>query len=291
METNRTNTGTVPSAAAGSTTSGNTSMNTGGNVGSTDMTENTGTTVVVNQRGSSSPGATGMNQDQGKDKLASATEQVKEDAKNALAGTKDQAKELASQAKEQALNAVEQTKQKAGEMVEKTRGQVREQISTRKEDAAGTLTNVADALRQSSNTLRDAEGETSTKLGNFQEAAADQIERFSGYLRDKDLEDIVRDTNQFAHRQPTLFIGGAFLVGIFAARFFKSSERRSVENGAYSQDEREGSLMRAGNLDSGNLSTQAAENSAHNYVPGGIAGSGEQPTMESTSRIPVTSAS
>jgi hypothetical protein len=60
-------------------------------------------------------------------------------------------------------------------------------------------------------------------VAQYVEQAADRIEQFSSRLRDRDLGDLMRDADRFARRQPAVFIGAAFMVGVLAARFFKSS--------------------------------------------------------------------
>lgn len=194
----------------------------------------------------------------------------------AVAGeAKDQALEAAAKAKEQAKEAIAQTKQKAGELAERTRGQVKDQLSTQKENAAGSLGGFATALQQAGDQLRD---QNQNAVGDYARAAADQVERVSGYLRDNNVDQVVRDTEDFARRQPALFLGGAFLLGVFASRFLKSSQRNVVTSGAYTTSEREGALVPIGTRA---LVTPATP-VAHGYVPGGIAGSGMQPPADVT---------
>lgn len=75
------------------------------------------------------------------------------------------------------------------------------------------------ALRESGKQL---EGRSST-LASYVTSAASHLEQFSGGIRDRDVNQIVRDVERFARQQPTLFLGGAFVLGVAAARFLKSS--------------------------------------------------------------------
>ena len=45
----------------------------------------------------------------------------------------------------------------------------------------------------------------------------------SGYLEGKGLRDVLDDVSGFAKRQPGLFVGGALVAGLVAARFLRSS--------------------------------------------------------------------
>ena len=44
------------------------------------------------------------------------------------------------------------------------------------------------------------------------------------------MRNAVSSTERFARREPLFFLGGAFVVGLLAARFLKSSERAETES-------------------------------------------------------------
>jgi hypothetical protein len=109
-------------------------------------------------------------------------------------------------------------------------GQVQEQATTRldrqKETAATGLSSVADAVRQVGQNLRgqgEEQGAIVQYAAQYGDKAADQIERLTDYLRRNDATQLVREVEGFARRQPALFLGGAFLLGLAGARFLKSS--------------------------------------------------------------------
>jgi hypothetical protein len=93
-------------------------------------------------------------------------------------------------------------------------------LSNQKDRASEGLGTVAQAVRQSTQQLRDQNHET---IARYVDQAAEQIERFSSTLRQKDINDIVNDASRLARRQPALFIGSAFAIGLLGARFMKSS--------------------------------------------------------------------
>jgi len=62
------------------------------------------------------------------------------------------------------------------------------------------------------------------------EQANDGLRRFSDTLRNKDLDQMVREAESFARRQPALFLGAAALAGFLAVRFLKSSSPRDDGN-------------------------------------------------------------
>ena len=103
-------------------------------------------------------------------------------------------------------------------------GKVREraaaQLTTQKDRALDGLGGVAQAVRQTTQSLREQQHGT---LAGYVEQAADQIERLSRNLKQKDIGELVSDAQRLARRQPALFVGSAFAIGLLGARFFKSS--------------------------------------------------------------------
>jgi hypothetical protein len=60
-------------------------------------------------------------------------------------------------------------------------------------------------------------------LAAYADRAVDQIQLFADRVRDKDPAEMVQDVERFARRNPTAFVGAAFLLGLGLARFLKSS--------------------------------------------------------------------
>jgi len=124
------------------------------------------------------------------------------------------------QAKEQTRQVLQQTQRKAGEIADQARTQVMSQLDSQKERATGGLGSVALALRQTGQHLREQE---QVALGQYVERAAEAVERFSGSLGRRDVNEMVDEVENFARRQPALFLGSTFALGLLAARFLKSS--------------------------------------------------------------------
>jgi len=97
-----------------------------------------------------------------------------------------------------------------------------EQLDTQKTRATDGLSVIAGAVRQTTQTLRNDHHDG---LAEYAERAADQLERFSNAIRDKNMDQLLREGRTLARRQPALFIGSSFAVGLLAARFIKSSTR------------------------------------------------------------------
>jgi hypothetical protein len=130
---------------------------------------------------------------------------------------------------------VEQGKEQATELGHEAQHQVKAVASDRKEKAVNELSNISEAFRHSSEQLRQQNKDT---IANYTDKAADQIERFSSYLDDKNVNELLGDAQDFAQRHPEIFLGGAFALGLMAARFMKSSgnSRSSSYQPRYSQN-------------------------------------------------------
>lgn len=112
----------------------------------------------------------------------------------------------------------------AAGLMDRVRDRAAAQLSSQKERATDGLGSVAQAVRQSTQHLRDNHQET---IAQYADKAADRIDRFSAQLRDRDVSEIAEDVQRFARKQPALFVGSAFALGILGARFLKSSSDRA----------------------------------------------------------------
>lgn len=137
--------------------------------------------------------------------------------------------------REKASEVFNEAKHEAKPMVDEASRQAQSALTGQKEAAVGQLSGLAKALRQSSDQLRDQD---QGMFASYSQQVADQIDHMSGYLHDRDLKDLMHDAENFARRQPELFIGGAFTLGLLAARFFKSSTPDAQQQRAYETQRR-----------------------------------------------------
>ena len=83
---------------------------------------------------------------------------------------------------------------------------------------SGTCRRAASALRGTSEGLRDV-----GPLPDLADQAAEQIEKLANYVQSKNLGDLVREVERFARREPAIFLGASFAVGLLGGRFMKAS--------------------------------------------------------------------
>ncbi len=122
--------------------------------------------------------------------------------------------------KDSAREMARDTKGKVNEIAGKAKDQVKTQVATQKERAVSSLDDVTQTLHDTSRQLQDNGQDT---VGNLMDSVATQIENLTGYLKGRDVDDLLGDLQDIARRNPTLFVGGAFVLGVAAARFMKSS--------------------------------------------------------------------
>jgi hypothetical protein len=101
------------------------------------------------------------------------------------------------------------------------------QLGNQKDRATDGIGSVAQAVRQTTQHLREQRHDT---IARYVDEAANQLERFSQRLREKDVNEMMRDAQQFARRRPAVFIGSAFALGVIGARFLKSSRERQAND-------------------------------------------------------------
>ena len=127
--------------------------------------------------------------------------------------------------KETAKGLMDQAKSTAGQAYGVAAEKATTKIEEKKTDLASGLTSVADTIRQVSSTLRETDEQTGVTdtAAKYSDSLAKQIEQISNYFERSDVREMVRDVEKFARKNPAVFIGGAFAVGLLAARFLKSS--------------------------------------------------------------------
>lgn len=116
--------------------------------------------------------------------------------------------------------ASNQVRQQSRQVADQAEQQAKSMVNSRKEEAANQLDDIAHAFRETGNQLRNQDNEA---IARYTDSMADQVERFADYLHSGDYSRFLSDAERLARRQPELFLGGAFTLGLLAARFFKSS--------------------------------------------------------------------
>jgi hypothetical protein len=143
-------------------------------------------------------------------------------------GSSTQVGEVTEQAKQQSQQLAHQARQQASELASRTTEQAKSQLTNQKHNASQRMVPIQSALRESAQQLRN---QGQGQVGEYAEKAADQVERFSTYLRQTEVDEIMDEVRGFARRRPGLFLGSAAAVGFLASRFFKSTSEEASSAG------------------------------------------------------------
>lgn len=192
----------------------------------TDKTQSSGagTPKTENKPNNQPNTASGAPKDQGEDQktqsggqAAGAGSQIADQVGNIVRGDTGAVKDVLNQAKE-STGAV--ASQAYGFATQKATSVIDEQ----KTNLTEGLSSVADRIRQVGETLRGGDQPTgvANTAAQYTDTVADKVEQITGYLDRRDLNGLVRDVKSLAQSNPALFLGGAFTLGILAARFIKS---------------------------------------------------------------------
>lgn len=160
--------------------------------------------------------------------MAGSAEWDRQDSAGRGSSTGDQLGQAVSAAGDQAQQAagqvVDQAQQVAGQVLDTAKEQTTNRVSAGKDQVATTVDAVAEAIRQSSQGLRD---QNQTAVAGYAEQAADRLGGAATYLRERDVPQLIGEAENFARRQPAVFLGAAFGLGLLAARFLKSSRQQA----------------------------------------------------------------
>lgn len=133
----------------------------------------------------------------------------------------------------------EQVRAQSSELANQAQGKVKSTLESQKQKGVGELSGLAEAVRQTSHTLREQQKES---VAQYAERAAEQMDRMAQYFESRDVGELLNEAEMFARRHPEAFLGGAFMMGLVAGRFLKSSRnRRMSDSSSYG---RQGSFRR-----------------------------------------------
>jgi hypothetical protein len=124
-------------------------------------------------------------------------------------------------------DAGQQAGESIGQIAERATNLGYTRADTGREQVAHSLTTLASGIRRASS---DIAGEQPA-LANVTETAAEQTDRIARYLQQTDAREIVHNVEDLARRQPLLFLGGAFVLGLAASRLLKAASGGSQGDG------------------------------------------------------------
>ena len=141
-------------------------------------------------------------------KAKDAVRDIKAKAANLSDGVTRTAKDAGSQLGEAAQNLASTAKEK-----------VDDAVAQRKSLGADYIGSIAQATSRAANEF-DADV---PQAAQYIRQASEQIQGVADTIRNRDVRELVGEVQNFARQQPTLFFGGAVVLGFAALRFLKST--------------------------------------------------------------------
>jgi uncharacterized protein YjbJ (UPF0337 family) len=154
---------------------------------------------------------------------------------------------------EQARGVAKDLKSKAGEVTDTVRQAAKERaadVTAAATDMAGQAREKVEAaaMHQKSmgadyigaiaGAMNRAAGEFDSELpqaAHYIRRASEQVTGFADTIRQRDMRELAGEVQTFARNQPTLFFGGAVILGFAALRFFKSASVSPDQTNAFEQ--------------------------------------------------------
>ena len=138
---------------------------------------------------------------------------------NAAAETSQATQDVASTAKDAIVAAARAATSQASGIVGNVAAQLGSSVEEQKGRGADSLSGFAHAIKTAAAEL----DQQSPGIARQFRGASDRIERFSGSLRDRRVEDLITDYSNLAKTQPVAFFAGALIAGFALSRFVKST--------------------------------------------------------------------
>ena len=127
---------------------------------------------------------------------------------NVSRAAKDQASQLGDAAKDLATSAASKVQDK-----------MQSTVSQQKSSGADYIGSIAQATGRAADEFDDA----LPQAARYIRQASEQIQGVADVVRERDVRELIGEVESFARQQPTLFFGGAVILGFAALRFLKSS--------------------------------------------------------------------
>jgi vacuolar-type H+-ATPase subunit H len=125
-----------------------------------------------------------------------------------------------------------QAKERVQDAKEQARGKLREQVDQRSTQAGEQISSAADDVRSVAGELRTQGKNTPAR---YADQAADKAQEIGQRLQNANGDELLRDVEDFARRNPWAVAAGGLVLGLAASRMLKASSgeryRSSMSNG------------------------------------------------------------
>jgi hypothetical protein len=127
--------------------------------------------------------------------------------------------------KESATKGVQAVSDKAVELSQEAREKLNEKVTAGREVLTSTLEDTSRVVRQ----VTEGDSPLTVSLKPYTERVGSALDEASNYLNSVTPQRLIKDTRRLARNNPAVFVGGALVLGLVAARFLKSSSSAEME--------------------------------------------------------------
>jgi hypothetical protein len=139
-------------------------------------------------------------------------------------------RDMAARARDAASSAADAMRTQAADLASEGRDKILEKAQDQKRAGADYISGLAEAIRR-------AAGEIDNEVpfaANYIRSAASEVDHVAETVRNGDFSALMTQTQEFARRQPTLFVGLSMLAGFGVARLLKSAASPMMTGSAQS---------------------------------------------------------
>lgn len=140
-------------------------------------------------------------------------------AKDVVRDVKAKASDFADNMTVAAKDTASQLGDAASNIANTAKDKVEGEVNQRKSIAADYIGSIARATHRAANEFEDE----IPQAAHYIRQAAEQIDGVANTFRERDVRELVGEVQDFARRQPTLFFGGAVVLGFAALRLLRST--------------------------------------------------------------------
>jgi hypothetical protein len=112
----------------------------------------------------------------------------------------------------------------AHEVTQELRGSADQYLEQGRERVSGQVGSLASALHRVSDEMRQDQG--GEQVARMTSMIAEKLDSVGDMIQNREPREILRGMENFARREPALFLGGCLLAGVVISRFLKASSHR-----------------------------------------------------------------
>lgn len=144
--------------------------------------------------------------------------------------TQRKAEHSLEEVKHKGEEALDHAKDAAGDVLETGKARAEEELTYGKGVVAQQVRDAANAAKAAARDLRERD---QAMLAGWADMAADNMSHAAQSLDGRDIGEIFSNVENFARRQPAVFLAGVALAGFAAARFAKAARDGAAERSAH----------------------------------------------------------